>query len=1031
MIKQMRRLVLILIFTVILIAFFNVNSLHSQSIQYGKLTGKALLSTTGEGIAGVQVEISSTALISGIRTTTTTANGTFVFLNLPIGKYKITATLDSFKKIERKNISVSAAAVTTVDLMMEEGDITEVVVVTGTPPIVDVRTSTTDTKINKELLDKLPTTREPFYDLSITTPGMFEVGKDYTWLPSPAAYGGSTDTNVFLVNGVNATNPRGASWGSLVKVNYNSIEEVRVVALGSKAEYGSFSGVAIDVLTKSGSNKLHGNLGFYSMIGDPSNNVPDPGDDLGKDWVHIVEGDNFFMNSVKDMEFNFTLGGPIIKNKVWFYTGFDYIKTETHEPNFDPTKDYWGRYFDGKISAEPATNHRLWIAYHFENNKNAGTTWGSLDWDPTMTYETKTKNHTISSQWQWNVSSTTALSLKYLGFWTDDNIYLPDDAPDHPGYINWWKWVPMNMGINGSFHYIEAQESSRNTIQADVSHYAEDFLGEHDIKFGVQFTRGRGNWFGGYLHGYANYLYPTRWVYQIAYHQSWYGDTGFSMYNRQEHRNPYLTVRNSDSLGFFFDDQWTIGKRLTLNIGLRYDRMTAKYGKGGKIFEMPAAGGVDVNELAVIRERTGSDNIFDFKTFSPRVGITYMLTNDAKTVLRASFGRYYAPISLENIPQTGPDMDATSTHWMFYYVPFDIADSNGDGIVFGDEVVEASRYVHGTTPYMDYWTINDPSWNLKVADDLKDQHTDQFTVSLERELFEDFSVTATYIYKHTKNIIVRWPINEVTQQDWEYERVDYTTSYGETVSLWGIVHKDYNGDGSIDSNDIQWVSDHGDFYWRNMPDIDGKKARRLYHGFQLVFQKRYSNRWQMLASLLFSKSDGFAARSKRQDFIIEGPNITNDAWLGGLNQLVNNMEGPLPFTPKFELKVSGSYKIPKIELDVGLRFRFSTGRAIWPLEGVPTMTPWSATGVITSGESSMVAIDPNDPFYYPSYKVLDLHLERAFELGPGRLHLMLDCFNVFNEGAVTNALWSAAAFGRVVGITYPSRKLKLSALYAF
>ncbi len=62
--------------------------------------------------------------------------------------------------------------------------------------------------------------------------------------------------------------------------------------------------------------------------------------------------------------------------------------------------------------------------------------------------------------------------------------------------------------------------------------------------------------------------------------QSWYGDTGLLFYNYQDHINPFLTVGTADSLGFFFDDQWSPAKRLTINLGLRYDRMTTKYGHG-------------------------------------------------------------------------------------------------------------------------------------------------------------------------------------------------------------------------------------------------------------------------------------------------------------------------------------------------------------------------------------------------------------------------------------------------------------------
>ena len=1025
---NLKRCLLVMCLMVSMLTLVNVHLVHGQSIQYGKLTGKVLL-PSGETLPGVAVVITSDALMTGKRTTVSTEKGVYVFLNLPVGKYKVSASLEGFKTVEQEDVTISAAGSVTLNLQMEIGTIEQKVTVTAVGSIVDVKTSTVDSKIDAEMLKKLPTSRDPFYDLSLTTPGMVDVGKDSSWLPSPTAYGGSSNENVFLVNGVNTTNPRAASWGSMVKVNYNTVEEVRVISLGSKAEYGSFSGVAIDVLTKSGSNKFHGNVGYYTMLGDPASNVPGKGDDLGGDWLYVNADDDIFTNSVKDMEFNFTVGGPLIKNKVWFYGGFDYLQANTHEPNFDVTKDYGGRYYDLKLTAEPFAKHRMWVAYHHENNQNDGTSWGSLNWDTNAIYSTKTTNHTLSAQWQWSLTDTTFFSAKFLGFWTDEDPTLPGNAPSNPAYINWWKAVPTDMAVNGSFHYVEAQESSRNTIQADVSHYADDFLGEHDIKFGVQYTTGRGNWFGGYFHGYANYAYLYRWTYNIQYMKDWYGDTGIKMYMRQPHRDPFLTVRTADSLGIFFDDQWTIGNRLTINLGLRYDRMTTKYGEGGKVYYQPESASM-INDLRVKREREGSDNIFDFKTWSPRIGLTYMLTTDGKTVLRASYGRYYAPVNVENLGGTGPDADPLRTVNYQYTVPF--IDNDGDGEVFGQDTVDATRLLHTTTPDSFYETISDPSWYLKVADDLKDQHTDQFTLSLERELFKDFSVTATYIYKQTKNIIVRWPINEVTGTDWDYTRVPFVTEYGETINLYGVIEKDWNGDGAIDGGDVQWVQDHGDFETRNMPDIDGKKARRLYQGFQFVMHKRYSNRWQMLASFLYSTSEGMAARSKRQDFFIEGPNIVGDAWLAGLNQTINSMDGPLPFTPKYEVKISGSYRVPSVEVDLGFRFRYASGRALWPLQSYPQIQPWGGEGIISTGGNFIVARDPNDPLYYPADSILDLHVGRSFSFGRyGSLNVRIDCFNLFNVGIVRNATWQYGDLGRVVGITNPSRKIRLSLLYEF
>lgn len=1029
------------------LAFLAVHPVHSQSILYGKLTG-TITDDTGESLPGVTVAITSDAIITGKRSTVTSAKGSYVFLNLPVGKYTITASLEGFRTVIQENIAISAGAVITVDLMMTTGRIEESVTVTAAAPVIDSKSSTIATTIESDLLDKLPTSRDAFYDLSLTAPGMVSQGKDGSWLPSPSAYGGASNENIFLINGVNTTNPSMSSYGSLVSVNYDSVEEVRVLALGTKAEYGNFSGVAVDVLTKSGSNKFHGNVAFYSILGAAADNQPEPdvpgGEvDLGAfgpsqfgERLIIGAGDDIRNIHKTDWEGNFTLGGPIVKDKVWFYIGFDYVRSELDTP-FWPLLESWkGRFGDIKISGEPWLNHRAWVAYHYENNDWHNGTWDAR-WDPTMTYGVGSEAHSASAQWQWLASGKTILTAKYFGFWEKDEPYLPDDAPDHPGYINWWKVGPH--GVNGAFPYIEGANSRRQTVQADVSHYAEDFLGEHDLKFGVQYTRGQSNSLGGYFHGYANFAYPYRWSYNFYYYSAWYGDTGWLWYNRAYHVNPTLTVRKSDQLGFFIDDQWAPTKRLTLNLGLRFDKMTAKYGEG-KVYEQPSTPNAINDPPPVIRDREGSGNIFDFKNLAPRIGITYALTKDMKTILRASYGRYFLPISLEYLRRFGPDMPVTNIHFTLYELP--IVDLNGNGLPDPEDAVAAARLIHDSTPIDDYWYEDDTSWMLNVADGLKNQYTDQFTFNIERELFSNFSASITYLYKNTSDIFVQWPINYDTGEPWEYAMVPYTTQYGQNVELYDIVLKDYTGDGVVDGDDIVYIrSLHDeDFEVRNMPEINGIKPHRTYHGLQFVLKKRYSDRWQMLASFLYSTSDGIGRRTMRQDFNIEGPMSMDESWFAGLNQTINNLEGPLPFTQKYEFKLSGSYKIPFVEVDFGFRFRFNSGRPVWPVENVPQYAEWNypdrpPNSVITSGGNFIVSIDPKDPWYLPSEKILDLRLDRAFRLADyGNIHLSLDILNVFNENAVTNAGYGGEmepVIGLVSGLTFPSRKLRLSVRFQF
>jgi hypothetical protein len=639
-----------------------------------------------------------------------------------------------------------------------------------------------------------------------------------------------------------------------------------------------------------------------------------------------------------------------------------------------------------------------------------------------MTYGSKQSNNTVSSQWQWFAGPKTTLSAKYLGFWTKDKPYLPTERPDHPGYINWWKWTDAygSYGINGAFPYVEGYQSSRQTTQADLSHYADGFLGTHDIKFGVQYTKGRSNSQGGYFQNYVNFLYPYRWTQSVQYLQSWYGDTGLLFYNQKDTINPSLTVRTGDSFGTFFDDQWNPTRRLTVNLGLRFDHMSNKYG-AGKVYDFPSSPDAINGPPPVLRDRQSTDNVFDFKTWAPRIGLSYQLTGDGKTVARAAFGRYYMPLTAEFLRRFGPDMPLVSREFQVFEVgPWSSVDTNGDGFIDSIETREAARRVNGLTPISTETQTIDYSWTLNVADGVKDQHTDQFTVNLEREVAHNFSVGASYIYKHTTDIFANLPINRVTGQEWEYERVPFTTSAGRQVSLYSVVLKDYDGNGVVDGDDIAWIGNNNTTRVQNMPALDGSTPKRDYHGVQLAFRKKFSNRWQGLASVLYSKSSGISRRSFRQDFNVEGPMFYDDNWMGNLNYTVNNLEGPLPFTPKWEVKVSGSYQVPGIDVDLGARLRFHTGRPMWMLGGYPERTQFGGQegGVINPGGSpQIVVVDPNDPDTLPNLTLLDLHVEKPFKLGGQKaLHLVVDGFNVFNSNAAMNMNVSTEGYGKIDNI---------------
>ncbi len=370
------------------------------------------------------------------------SEGRFVFMSLPAGSYDLTVSMQGFKTASETGIVLERGAGLDVPVRMEIGQFEETITVTSVTPIVDTRSSTVDTTFNAQLLAKVPTARNPFYDLALTAPGMSSVGAEETWLPSPSAYGSANSQNITLVNGVDTTNPRGSAWGSLVAVNYNTVEEVKVLSLGAKAEYGNYSGAAIDVITKSGGNEYHGDVSYYSQVGNAADNSTTS---FGKSWLHGDPSLEITTDPVSNKEPSVTMGGPIMRDRLWFYIGVGRPQSETLAPLRTLPDIYKTTLYDAKLTGEFGVNHRAWLGLHYEDSSSKNGTWGN-GWDASMVYDSKTTNFSPQLQYQWVASPTNIVGFKYLAF-KSKQTPSTSGVTGHPGYINWWKWLPVrDMG---------------------------------------------------------------------------------------------------------------------------------------------------------------------------------------------------------------------------------------------------------------------------------------------------------------------------------------------------------------------------------------------------------------------------------------------------------------------------------------------------------------------------------------------------------------------------------------------------------
>ncbi|MGQ9472004.1 MAG: carboxypeptidase regulatory-like domain-containing protein [Candidatus Aminicenantales bacterium] len=263
----------------------------------------------GNPLPGVNIVASGPAIM-GTRSTVTNEEGAFRLPLLPVGVYSLTAELQGFQRIKRENIEVTLAGTITLTIEMMPAKVEEEAVVTAASPLIDVKTSAVAQVYKSDLLLSLPIGRA-IGDVVTLAPGV---------VSSSQVRGGTAANTIYQVDGLYANDPDNAQLG--VNVDFNIMEEVNVMTGGMSADVGISSGAFVNVVTKSGGNKFSGLAEFRYT--DDSMSKPVLTEDhlralgLGRPTVALY---NYSTSA--------SLGGPIIKDKLWFYANGRYGRSET------------------------------------------------------------------------------------------------------------------------------------------------------------------------------------------------------------------------------------------------------------------------------------------------------------------------------------------------------------------------------------------------------------------------------------------------------------------------------------------------------------------------------------------------------------------------------------------------------------------------------------------------------------------------------------------------------------------------------
>lgn len=888
-----------------------------------RITGKIIGEITdeeGTPLPGVTVEISSPSLMGGVHSQIASEDGGYRFSNLPPGTYKLVFSLDGFQTVERQNIRVSLNTTVTEDIILKPSTVEESIVVTAEAPVVDVTKSGVTVNFTKEQMEDLPSGRFTVYDIIKQAPAIpQQVQSEWT----NTVYGSNTPSNAYLVDGIDVSSPgQGHGWNWQPQ---DMFEEVEVSGVGAPAEYGNFTGAVINIVTKSGGNTFSGGLSYYGQfqsLTDDNN----PKDDLE---LSIPSNKVFSFNRDKYYFASINLGGPIVKDRLWFFGLYEKYEDSyspwLYDPKY-PTK-WLGNKALFKLSAQLGEKHRLLGSYYYEDYEFPESP-DEYNLPETISNEIG-HTHMWTLLYTFMISNNAFFELKYSGWRTFDDYYpsMGGDINDPiiwDGYYGttkgapWWVW-------DGSM--------DRDQANASFTYFAEDFLaGDHEFKIGVQYTHGKSEWVGGYSGGKWYYLY-----YGYPYYlYEW---------------DPFMYGATSNAIGVFIDDSWKIGDRLTVNLGLRFDH------NDGSIPSWVVYDGWEKTS-----ERTPKlDNIVEWNNFSPRLGLAFQLTSDRKTLLKASYGRYY---------------DANIHDAWSYPGP-----GNSDFSLYS--------YDWGIEDYVLWYTIpGEMGWNIDRK--LRNPYADTFSLGLERELLPNLSVGATFIYKKEKDLI-----------GWEDRGATY-----EQISL---VSPDNSQTYTAYNQTSEWGSNE---YWITNPPEYGQTYRALIFSFA----KRYSNNWQLYGSLTWSKAEGINIVSRIASGSYTSWALATAGNFGKDPNDYINADGPLNHDRTWIFKLQTSYSFP-LGILASMNYLYQTGTPIPTFVRIyPDQNPdWGRP----------IFAEPRGADRYESWSMLDFRLQKTFDIHKTlKLQATLDVFNVFNSAKVTEYrsydLW-ALSYKEPDFIFYPRR----------
>jgi len=650
-------------------------ALSAQGATTSALAG-IVRDSSGKPLAGALVRITSSAMIGGERSARTSENGSYRFPMLVPGLYRITveskgqAALSGVEILElgrtsNVNWKFQPVAAATVEVVAQSTN-------------VEGAASSVTQNYRVDDISQLPTTSRSLSDILNLTPGV----------NAGSAWGGTNrGANAYLMDGINVGDPSGGTqW---IYTNLDWFDEVQVGGIGAPAEFGGFTGGYINTVVKRGGNEFSGVASSYydssSWQARSSN----------KDWTWTAADKD--VPASKNWDVSLNVGGPIIKDRLWFFVSAERENNETTNIGADLPRQVKSNRFLGKLTwqALPTATLEGLFEYDTRNieHKYTNESWGVYEPQAGGYQESPSRYATLT--WTQSLGQSMVMTLKANGFTGEYNI-LPYGGE-----------TPA-LEVDGYYYFnnvdlLEYNKRSRNSISATLDYFKSGLFSStdsHAFRMGLEREQASSETIqrnpGGYILKAWSDLGDGKSPFITRYAQTF---------------DPANVREWLDRTSLFIQDTWTVSERLTLRPGLRF-------------------------EQSQIRPKGGTE-LWNTKTLAPRFGLTYALTSDQRQMLKFHWGRYYSAADASFVDRAIPGAYPNILRYTW-----------ASGTVFTDPHTPPVELV-GTTP------SDRGGESSRIDPNAKQPYIDETTVSYEAKLGSKWSLTGTWIYRKWKDSLIR------------------------------------------------------------------------------------------------------------------------------------------------------------------------------------------------------------------------------------------------------------------------------------